>query len=128
MGEKIVRTLYDDMEGEGVPADQTINFGLDNVDYEIDVSSKNAMGLRASLEKYIKNARVVGRRKATVSTASRPRGSALSSGMSTEQLKAMREWLRRNGHPNLSDKGRVPKDLQDEYHNAMNKPELEFSS
>ena len=41
MAKKVTVTLVDDFDGEGA-ADETVEFGLDGVTYEIDLSGKNA--------------------------------------------------------------------------------------
>ena len=40
MAQKITVTLEDDLDGG--PADQTVRFGLDGAEYEIDLSTSNA--------------------------------------------------------------------------------------
>lgn len=127
MAEKVVRTLIDDMETSEVGADAgTVVFGLDGKDYEIDLSKKNADPLRSFLKKYIEHARPVGRAGKT-STATKPAKAA--SGYGREQLMAAREWARRNGWPNLSNKGRVPAEVLLAYENAhVSNGEKLFSS
>jgi hypothetical protein len=119
MAEKFKRWLVDDMEaGEGaeLDADQTVEFGLDGKMYEIDLSTKNATRLRTDIQKYIQYARplVVKRKQASKPAA---HGTSDASGMDPVQLKAAREWLRNNGHPDLSNKGRIPRELLDKYNN-----------
>ncbi|EUA32588.1 protein lsr2 [Mycobacterium xenopi 3993] len=48
-------TLIDDFDGEA-PADETVEFGLDGVTYEIDLSSKNAAKLRNDLKQWVEAA------------------------------------------------------------------------
>jgi hypothetical protein len=43
MAQKITVTLEDDLDGG--PADQTVRFGLDGAEYEIDLSARNAAAL-----------------------------------------------------------------------------------
>jgi Lsr2 len=63
MARKVEVQLLDDIDGEA--ADETLKFGLDGTNYEIDVNAKHAEKLRASLAKYILSARRVGRGGAT---------------------------------------------------------------
>ena len=58
MAKKVTVTLIDDSDGEGA-ADETVEFGLDGVNYEIDLSSKNAAKLRAELKKWAEAGRRV---------------------------------------------------------------------
>ena len=52
MAKKVTVTLVDDFDGEGA-ADETVEFGLDGVTYEIDLSNKNAGKLRADLKQWM---------------------------------------------------------------------------
>jgi hypothetical protein len=51
MAKKVTVTLVDDFDGEGA-ADETVEFGLDGVTYEIDLSAKNATKLRNDLKQW----------------------------------------------------------------------------
>src|SRR4029079_4615024 len=62
MAKKVTVTLVDDFDGEG-SADETVEFGLDGVSYEIDLSSKNASKLRADLKQWVDAGRRVGGRR-----------------------------------------------------------------
>jgi hypothetical protein len=107
MAEKIIRVLLDDMEGGDAEATGTVRFGLDGKSYEIDLSEKNQAKLRGCLQPFIDNARPAGG-KATKQPVQRSGG---PSGYGREQLAAIRDWARRNGWPELSDKGRVPAEV-----------------
>ena len=58
MAKKVTVTLVDDFDGEGA-ADETVEFGLDGVSYEIDLSSKNASKLRNDLKQWVIPADVI---------------------------------------------------------------------
>ena len=62
MAKKVTVTLVDDFDGEGA-ADETVEFGLDGVSYEIDLSSKNAAKLRGDLKQWVDAGRRVGGRR-----------------------------------------------------------------
>ncbi|MCG5431447.1 Lsr2 family protein [Mycobacterium sp. MYCO198283] len=115
MAKKVTVTLVDDFDGEA-PADETVEFGLDGVSYEIDLSSKNADKLRNDLKKWVDHGRRVGgRRRGRGSSGS---GSGRGRGaIDREQSAAIREWARRNGH-NVSTRGRIPADVIDAFHAA----------
>ena len=51
------RGLVDDRDGS--PAAETVRFGLDQWDFEIDLSAENAKRLREILRPYIGTARLV---------------------------------------------------------------------
>ena len=112
MAKKVTVTLVDDFDGEGA-ADETVEFALDGVTYEIDLSAKNAKALRAELKKWVESGRRVGGRRRG-RTASPARGRAA---IDREQSAAIREWARRNGH-NVSTRGRIPADVIDAFHAA----------
>ncbi|MEU0536631.1 histone-like nucleoid-structuring protein Lsr2 [Amycolatopsis tolypomycina] len=53
--------VLDDLTGE--PAAETVGFGLDGIDYDIDLSSANAEALRELLQRYTDAGRRTGGRK-----------------------------------------------------------------
>jgi hypothetical protein len=107
MAQKVQVLLVDDID-EG-KADETVQFGLDGVSYEIDLSSKNAAKLRDALAGYVGAARRVGSR------TGRRRGRARSAGNGS--AREVREWARANGHK-VSDRGRVPAEVIEAYRAA----------
>lgn len=121
MAKKVKTWLTDDKEaaeGRDVEAEQTILFGLDGRNFEIDLSSKNAVKLRNDIEQWMAYARPIGgiRKRTTIRPAvTRPQTGA-GDGMDAEQRKACREWLRNNGWPDLADRGRIPADAMAAFH------------
>ena len=112
MAKKVTVTLVDDFDGEGA-ADETVEFALDGVSYEIDLSSKNASKLRNDLKQWVEaGRRVGGRRRGRSAGSGRGRAS-----IDREQSAAIRDWARRNGH-NVSTRGRIPADVIDAFHAA----------
>jgi nucleoid-associated protein Lsr2 len=110
MAQKTIVQLIDDLD-QGA-ADETVSFGLDGTNYEIDLSKKNAAKLRDGLATYIANARRAGR-----SSVGRPSSGARrgrSARGDREQTQAIREWGRKNGW-NVSARGRIPADLLEAY-------------
>ncbi|MGW3468011.1 histone-like nucleoid-structuring protein Lsr2 [Saccharopolyspora sp. NPDC000995] len=116
MAQKVTVTLVDDLDGG--QADETVEFGLDGVAYQIDLSVDNAGELRDALANYVSNARRAGGRK---KPGPRPGTTARSAGSSTsadrEQNQAIREWARKRGLK-VSDRGRIPADIVEQYHQA----------
>lgn len=110
MAKKVTVTLVDDFDGQAT-ADETVEFGLDGVTYEIDLSAKNATKLRNDMKQWVEAGRRVGGRRRGRS-AGRGRGA-----IDREQSAAIREWARRNGH-NVSTRGRIPADIIDAFHAA----------
>jgi len=105
MATKVLTTLQDDIDGS--EATQTIRFALDGIEYEIDVSDRNANRLRNSLSDFIAHGRKVGGR----------RGKPASSGQ--VDTKAVRKWAEANGIE-VSTRGRIPTDVVERYRAAGN--------
>ena len=74
MAQKITVELQDDLDGG--PADETVRFGVDGAEYEIDLSKKNAAALRRKLAPFIDHARKAGRGQRRRPGRTRPAGSA----------------------------------------------------
>jgi hypothetical protein len=88
MAQRIVTELTDDTNGK--PADETVTFGLDGREYEIDLTSKNVAALRKAFDVYVKSGRRVGGRRPRNSGGS---GSSSSSRSRREvDTKAVRRW------------------------------------
>jgi hypothetical protein len=104
MATKVLTTLQDDIDGS--KATQTIRFALDGVEYEIDVSDRNANRLRNSLSEFIANGRKVGSRRGRKATPT-----------SQVDTKAVRAWAESTGIE-LSKRGRIPADVISQYHAA----------
>lgn len=104
MARKTVVTHIDDLDGG--PANETVTFTLDQVEYEIDLSSANAAALREALSVYVGAARRVG--GASRAAARRPART------DKEQLDAIRRWARDNGF-DVSDRGRISKVVREAY-------------
>lgn len=114
MAQKVKIILEDDLDGG--PADETVRFGLDGGQFEIDLSSANAARLRDAVRPFAAKARrVQGVRRAP----GRPAGSRTTVKRNPE-IAAIRKWAQENGY-NVSNRGRIHQDIQDAYHAAMGK-------
>ncbi|GAB2933877.1 Lsr2 family protein [Rhodococcus aerolatus] len=116
MAQKVTVTLVDDIDDDSVAA-ETVEFAIDGVTYEIDLTDDNAQKLRNDFAMWTGHARkVAGRRRGKASgpsgTAPRGRGAA-----DREQSAAVREWARRNGYE-VSDRGRIPSSVVEAYNSA----------
>jgi len=110
MAQRIVTELTDDTNGK--PADETVTFGLDDREYEIDLTAKNAAALRKVFDVYVKNGRrISGRRPRSTG------GSGASSSKSDMDTKAIREWAGKNGFQ-VSERGRIPGNVIAAYQSA----------
>lgn len=104
MAQKIEVRHVSDLD-ERVPADETVRFGLDNSDYEIDLSADQAQEMRQSLERFVKGARRTGRTPAARGRAKRP---------SRDDLPQIREYARARGY-RIKDRGAIPRRIVAEY-------------
>lgn len=107
MAQKVEVTLVDDLDHS--PADENVTFGLDGVNYEIDLSADHARELRDALARYIESGRRSGGR------TSRGRGPAAAKGKS--DVGEIRAWARENGY-NVHDRGRIQADIREAYYAA----------
>lgn len=109
MAQKVQVILLDDLDGGD--ADESLSFGLDGVDYEIDLSTTNATALREAFGEWVANARRVGgRSKVQNINTRRPRTQP------DTDVTAIRNWARENGYQ-VSDRGRVSADITEAYKN-----------
>jgi Lsr2 len=114
MAQRIVTELTDDTNGK--PADETVTFGLDGREFEIDLTSKNATALRKALDPYVQHGRRVGGRRTR--NASGAGASSPSSRSKAEvDTKVVREWASKNGYK-LSGRGRIPANVAEAYRAA----------
>jgi len=111
VAKQIIHKLVDDLDGGD--ADETVKFALDGIQYEIDLSKKNAAKLRDVIAPFVAAGSKVGRGGVVVGgRAARGRGGAAAD---REQNKAIRSWAKREGKE-ISDRGRIPQEIVDEYH------------
>lgn len=115
MAKKVTVTLVDDFDGAG-PADETVEFSIDGVSYEIDLSVSNAQKLRDEFKPWIDAGRRVGGRRRGRPTGASPNGRGRAV-IDREQSAAIREWARNNGHK-VSTRGRIPADIIEAFHAA----------
>ncbi|WP_063007638.1 histone-like nucleoid-structuring protein Lsr2 [Nocardia kruczakiae] len=110
MAKKVIVELIDDFDGKS-KAEETVSFRLDGVEYEIDLSNKNARKLRGVFEQWTGPARKVGRiSRARTKTGTRPT-------VDKRQTGAIREWAKNNGY-NVSSRGRIQADIIEAYNKA----------
>ncbi|MET3923822.1 Lsr2 family protein [Arthrobacter sp. UYEF20] len=105
MARKVQVQLIDDLSGE--EAQETVRFGVDGAEYEIDLSAGHATELRGLFEQYVAHGR-------------RLRGTSGTSGAKTapigrEETRKIREWAHANGY-NPSARGQISQDIKRAYH------------
>lgn len=114
MAQQTTVALLDDLDGK--KADETVNFGLDGVPYEIDLGKKNAAALRKALAEFVGAARIVATRAPFGGTKSSQRKAApaASGGDRKAELSAIRAWAQESGIA-VAARGRISVDLEAQY-------------
>lgn len=123
MAQKTMVMLVDDLDQS--EANETIEFGLDGVTYEIDLSTRHAGDLRDALADYVAHARRHSgtrrnRRRGAAparAAAAAARGNGTTPTAEREQNRAIREWARGQGMT-VSERGRIPSEIAQAYHQA----------
>jgi hypothetical protein len=105
MSQKVNVLLVDDIDGS--EAAETIPFGLDGTQYEIDLNGEHAHELRGQLERYVKAARKV------TGPASRP-AQARRTPAADARNGEIRDWARERGLY-VSSRGRIPAGITAKY-------------
>jgi hypothetical protein len=108
VAQKVQVILSDDIDGG--QADETVQFAVDGVSYEIDLSDANAEALRGLLAPYVEAARRVGGRSSRRALRSQPPAPRVD-------LSDVRAWARENGYQ-VSDRGRVSSEVRAAYEAA----------
>ncbi|MBC3189513.1 Lsr2 family protein [Pseudonocardia sp. C8] len=113
--------LVDDLTGD--QAEETILFGIDGTQYEIDLSSGNASALRDALAPFVMAARSTSTRPGSghrARRASRASDPGTTSTAIRQRSQAVRAWARQNGYA-VSERGRISAEIVAAY-DAANKP------
>ena len=111
MAQKVSVELRDDIDGGH--ADETLRFGFDGADYEIDLSDKHARAFRKQLAPFVGHARKLGRGVARRASRTRTAAARKRSG-------DIRAWAKDHGIE-VSDRGRIPASVVEQYKAAGKK-------
>lgn len=106
MAQRIQVIKTDDLDPTA-EATQTVDFGLDGTDYEIDLTDANARRLRDALAEFV----TAGRRAGKPSKPARPHVRRLH----PEDARDIRVWVRKNGGT-VADRGRIAERFIDAYY------------
>lgn len=117
MATRTVVQFLDDTDGSA--AAETLRFGLDGAQYEIDLSAPNAARLRSTLEHY----RACGRRLTRRATQPVRPAAPAPTGIDPMQRAAIRNWAARHGYT-VPRRGRIPQQVFDAY----NRPGCDHNS
>jgi hypothetical protein len=102
MAQKIQTLFIDDLDGG--EAEGTVRFGLDNAEYEIDLSAQNAEALRKVLARYVEAGR---RAPGAIRQPARSGRRGSANGLNTTEV---REWAKAQGIE-VKERGRIPAEL-----------------
>ena len=106
MASKTITLLEDDIDGG--EASRTLHFAYQGVEWEIDLSDKNAAKLEKALEPFMGAGRRVGGRR---------RGTSAKSNAKATDVSAIREWAQGAGYE-VSARGRVSAAVREAYEAA----------
>ncbi|WP_458112377.1 Lsr2 family protein [Arthrobacter sp. R1-13] len=106
MAKKMVILLEDDLDGS--EANETVNFAIDGVGYEIDLNDRNAAELRLVLDRYVSAAR---RSSAPSRGRGRPRATVQVTSPTSSEV---REWAKAQGL-SVNERGRVQAAVMADY-------------
>src|SRR5438045_1689156 len=106
MAQRTVIRLVDDLDDTEIVdgADETVNFAVDDREYEIDLTNDHAAEMRAALDRYVQSARKVGGRQRRARATAPVAKAAAPVHYSTQ---AVRAWTRAN-KIDVSPPGRIP--------------------
>jgi len=121
MARQIVVEHVDDIDGTPIVEGkgETIVFSVNGIDYEIDLSARNAKEFHKKLDHYIDHATKVGGRK------NRSAGALTSGGevkrkpvrRDRDHVRAVREWAQEQGYE-VGVRGRIPTEITEAYNAA----------
>ncbi|MGH3758027.1 histone-like nucleoid-structuring protein Lsr2 [Actinophytocola sp.] len=111
MAQKVLVQLVDDLDGTASGSVSTVQFGLDGVTYEIDLTDSHAERLRGALADYVNSGRRTGGRIKRGSGTGR-------NGAANNDASQIREWAQANGIE-LAARGRIPAHVAESYRQAQ---------
>jgi len=115
VAERVVRQLIDDIDGSEISdgGGERIEFSVRGTAYQIDLSTANAAKFDKALAPFVAAAmKVRGGGRGSRGKTTNGNGSP-----SKEQLAAIRDWARKNGH-NVADRGRIKAEVVEAFEAA----------
>lgn len=110
VAKQVITSLIDDIDGS--PADETLGFALDGIQYEIDLNNKNGKKVRDFLSTYIEAGTRVGK---TGSPAQLRRHQPQYAPTTDREVnRKIRQWAIDNDYE-VSERGRIPQTIIDAY-------------
>lgn len=110
MAQQVFVQFVDDLDGTASDDISTVQFGLDGVDYEIDLTGVNAENFRKIVAEYVTVARRTGGRlRRGAPSGDKPANSG--------EAGLIRQWALENGFE-LASRGRIPGHVAEAYNAA----------
>lgn len=118
MAQTVKILMTDDLDGS--EATETVRFGIDGKQFEIDLSTENADKLREAVRPFASKARraKVGQPKQGELKLGSTKGKAKSAPDPENAI--IRKWAQENGWT-IGDKGRVKQEIKDAYYASTGK-------
>lgn len=104
MAQKVEIILIDDLDDGH--ADETIRFGVDGSEYEIDLSTAHADEFRSAVRSYMDAGRKISRTKSAPSITR------------NQETAKIRDWARKSGRK-VSSRGRISAEVAEAYRAAQ---------
>ena len=118
MAQKTIVTLVDDLTGEEAQDISTVEFSLDGVLYQLDLTDTNGATLRGALSPYIAAGRKIGgRRRGPRRPSPVRKNNGRASGYTRATFQAIRAWAKTNGYT-VSDRGRISLEVMQAWQRA----------
>lgn len=113
MAKQVFIQLVDDLDDKAIPdgTGEQITFAVNGVEYEIDLSDKNAKEFHRKLDYYIEHGSRIGGRRSRKASSSASTGAQKRD---PSQTKAIREWANANGYE-ISARGRIPAEIEEAF-------------
>ena len=108
MAKQVQTIIVSDISGDDANDGESVEFTYRGVSYAIDLTKQEADTFDQAMEVYTAHAR---------RQSGRRTGGSGKAKTDRQQLQAVREWARANGHT-VSDRGRVSQQIQDAYNSA----------
>jgi hypothetical protein len=106
MAQKVQVMLLCDLDDGSVDAEETLQFGLGNIAYEVDVCAKHAQQFRDNLEPFIAHGR-------KISSARSGQRQSRTTG-ARQETADIRAWAKDQGI-HINGRGRIPASVVKEY-------------
>lgn len=121
MARQVVVEHVDDIDGSPIVEGkgETITFSVNGIDYEIDLSAKNAKEFHKKLDYYIDHATRVGGRKyrSAGTLTSGDEVKRKPTRRDRDHVRAVREWAQDQGY-DIGVRGRIPTEIAEAYNAA----------